>query len=202
MWLCWKTTKFNTTVYRFFTINQSIKLKMFKLKMLSNFQNRLPGGGKGWLHFVQEKGKVDCVYYVGYLLPNLVEDCSRLLPTGFIFQQDVLPAHTVHSGPTVQISSQRTNGLQIRQWTVTCQVQCWTCWRLTANLKPKTFAKLKEALQVTWGNLPQGPIDIRQGCERLLKATEGLFWSWRWTLRAFTVTIQNSGIWSLVNCVV
>jgi len=25
--------------------------------------------------------------------------------------------------------------------------------------KPKTSAKLKEALQVIWGNLPQGPID-------------------------------------------
>ena len=25
--------------------------------------------------------------------------------------------------------------------------------------KPKTSAKLKEVLQVNWGNLPQGPID-------------------------------------------
>jgi len=25
--------------------------------------------------------------------------------------------------------------------------------------KPKTIAKFKEALQVIWGNLPQGPID-------------------------------------------
>jgi len=25
--------------------------------------------------------------------------------------------------------------------------------------KPKTITKLKEALQVIWGNLPQGPID-------------------------------------------
>jgi len=25
--------------------------------------------------------------------------------------------------------------------------------------KPKTIAKLKEALQVIWGNLPHGPID-------------------------------------------
>jgi len=38
--------------------------------------------------------------------------------------------------------------------------------------KPKTIAELKKALQVIWGNLPQGPTDIRQGCERLLKATE------------------------------
>jgi len=25
--------------------------------------------------------------------------------------------------------------------------------------KPKTIAQVKEALQVIWGNLPQGPID-------------------------------------------
>jgi len=25
--------------------------------------------------------------------------------------------------------------------------------------KPKTIAKVKEVLQVIWGNLPQGPID-------------------------------------------
>jgi len=37
--------------------------------------------------------------------------------------------------------------------------------------KLKTIAKLKEALRVIWGNLPRGPIDIRQGCEILLKAT-------------------------------
>jgi len=31
---------------------------------------------------------------------------------------------------------------------------------LTASLKqPKTIAELKELLQVTWSNLPQGPID-------------------------------------------
>jgi len=72
-------------------------------------------GGNGRLHFVEEKAKVDCTYYVGHLLPNLLEHCNRLLPcTGFIFQQDDAPAHTARSGPTVQISSQRTSGLQIR----------------------------------------------------------------------------------------
>jgi len=54
-------------------------------------------GGKGRLHFVEEKAKVDCTYYVGHLLPNLVEDCNRLLSTRFIFQQDGVPAHTAHS---------------------------------------------------------------------------------------------------------
>jgi len=49
------------------------------------------------------------------------------------------------------------------------------------------MGKVSLALQVIWGNLPQGPVD--KGVEKLLKATEGLCWSWRWTLRTFTVTI-------------
>ena len=37
--------------------------------------------------------------------------------------------------------------------------------------KPKTIAELKEALQLIWGNLPQGPID--KAAKRLIKAAEG-----------------------------
>jgi len=29
----------------------------------------------------------------------------------------------------------------------------------TLKTKPKTIAEVKEALQVIWGNLPQGPMD-------------------------------------------
>jgi len=31
---------------------------------------------------------------MGCLLPELIADCKRLLPAGFIFQQDGAPAHT------------------------------------------------------------------------------------------------------------
>jgi len=42
--------------------------------------------------------------------------------------------------------------------------------------KLKTSAKLKEALRVIWGNLPQGPID--KAVKDLSNwATEGLCWS-------------------------
>ena len=51
-------------------------------------------GGKGRLHFVEEKAKVDAQYYLGRLLPQLIEDCNQLMPAGFIFQQDGAPAHT------------------------------------------------------------------------------------------------------------
>ena len=50
--------------------------------------------GKSQLHFVDEKAKINAQYYVGNLLPKLVEDCSQLLPNGFIFQQDGAPAHS------------------------------------------------------------------------------------------------------------
>jgi len=44
-------------------------------------------------------------------------------------------AHGTGCGPTVQILSQKNNGLQIRQtqtqWTITCDVQCW---RLNASV--------------------------------------------------------------------
>jgi len=61
----------------------------------------------------------------------------------------------------IQISSQRTNGPQIRQilaqWTKT--YGCSVGGLLQAKTKLKTITKLKEALQVIWNNLPQGPID-------------------------------------------
>ena len=50
--------------------------------------------GKGQLHFIPEKAKVNAKLYVDTLLPKLVADCKTLLPDGFIFQQDGAPAHT------------------------------------------------------------------------------------------------------------
>src|SRR4051812_33003184 len=51
-------------------------------------------GGKGRLQFIDEKTKVDSQYYLGQLLPQLIEDCNQLMPFGFIFQQDGATAHT------------------------------------------------------------------------------------------------------------
>jgi len=47
-------------------------------------------GGKGRLHFVDDSAKVDSAYYVGRLLPSVVDDCTRLLPSGYIFQHTQL----------------------------------------------------------------------------------------------------------------
>ena len=50
--------------------------------------------GKGRLHFVADKAKINADYYVNSLLPQLIEDCEKLMPGSFIFQQDGAPAHT------------------------------------------------------------------------------------------------------------
>ena len=43
--------------------------------------------GKGRLHFVDEKAKVNAYYYVGCLLPELIADCKRVLPAGPSFSK-------------------------------------------------------------------------------------------------------------------
>ena len=53
-------------------------------------------GGKGRLHFVPEKVKINAQFYVKNLLPKLIEDCDSLLSNGYIFQQDGAPAHFSH----------------------------------------------------------------------------------------------------------
>jgi len=50
-------------------------------------------GGNGRLHFADEKANVNAEYYVGRVLLELIADCTRLLPAGFIFQQDGAPEH-------------------------------------------------------------------------------------------------------------
>jgi len=51
-------------------------------------------GWKGRLHFIPDKTKVNAKLYVETLLPEIVQDCRSVLPSGFIFQQDGAPAHT------------------------------------------------------------------------------------------------------------
>src|SRR5688572_17300592 len=50
--------------------------------------------GKGKLHFVPEKVKVNADFYVNDLIPKLIEDCEGLLPNNFKFHQDGAPAHS------------------------------------------------------------------------------------------------------------
>jgi len=72
-------------------------------------------GGKGKLHFVEEKAKINAVYYISNLLPKLIEDCDALLEVSCIFQQDgaLLTVHALRKigcGSTHLSSPTRTNG--------------------------------------------------------------------------------------------
>jgi len=40
------------------------------------------------VHLIPNKTKVNAKLYVETLLPELVQDCRSVLPSGFIFQQD------------------------------------------------------------------------------------------------------------------
>lgn len=145
-------------------------------------------GGKGRLLFVDEKAKVNAPYYIGRLLPSLIEDCNHLLPNGFIFQQDGAPAHTagitqtwLHANCPDFITKDQwppnspdLNPLDYHVWGAMLEAYH------KLQPKPKTIAELKEAVQVIWNNLPQGPIDkaVKNFTKRLkncVKAEGGHF---------------------------
>jgi hypothetical protein len=122
--------------------------------------------GKGRLHFVDEKAKVDATYYVGRLLPELIADCKRLLPAGFIFQQDGAPAHTArHAQDWLNVNcpgfiekdqwppnSPDLNPLDYHVWGAMLEKYH------KLQPKPKTIRELKIALELIWDDLPQEPI--------------------------------------------
>jgi len=56
--------------------------------------------------------------------------------------------------------------MDYRLWDAMLEAYC------KLETKPKTIVKVKEALQVIWGNLLQGPIDKAVKCERLLKLSD------------------------------
>jgi len=77
-------------------------------------------GGKGRLHFITDKAKVNSKLYRESLLTKLIEDCKSRLLSGFIFQQDRAPAHTAKLAqnwilPTAVTSSENMNGHRTRQ---------------------------------------------------------------------------------------
>jgi len=51
------------------------------------------------VHLIPKKTKVNAKLYVETLLPELVQNCRSVLPSGFIFQQDGAPAHTAKLAP-------------------------------------------------------------------------------------------------------
>jgi len=54
-------------------------------------------GGKEILHFIPDKTKVNAKLYVETLLPELVQQCRSVLPSGFIFRNRTPLLHTWQS---------------------------------------------------------------------------------------------------------
>jgi len=90
--------------------------------------------------------------------------------------------------------SQKTNGLQIRriqtQWTITCCVQCW---RLIASLKQsrKQSPNSRKCFRLSGATYHKDRSTKlwKTSQNKRLKACVGA-WSYRWTLRTFTVTME------------
>lgn len=124
-------------------------------------------GGKGRLHFVEEKAKINADYYTSNLLPKLFEDCQNLLPHGFIFQQDGAPAHASHKAQS-WIQERNPEFIAKDQWppnSPDLNPLDYHVWGTMLEMyqqhtpKPKTRAELQAVLQSIWDSLPQEPID-------------------------------------------
>ena len=121
-------------------------------------------GGKGRLHFVPEKVKVNADFYVKDLLPKLIEDCNRLLPNGYVFQQDSAPAHFVSrvdrqccpefiKKDEWPPNSPDLNPLDYHVWGAMLE-------KYKAYMpKPTNKAELKTVLEAIWEDLPQDTLD-------------------------------------------
>lgn len=117
--------------------------------------------GKGRLHFVDEKTKVNANYYLNKLLPKLVEDCQNLLGRDFVFQQDGAPAH----GAKVTqewLCENCTDFIDKNSWPPNSpdlnplDYHVWGAMLEQFNVlnpKPHNIAELKVALQRIWNNL-------------------------------------------------
>lgn len=144
--------------------------------------------GKGRLHFVAEKVKVNAEYYTKSLLPDLLNDCHTLLDNEFIFQQDGAPAHTAHQ--TQQLlhtkcpafigkdewppNSPDLNPLDYCVWGIMLDRYN----QLSA--KPKSCSELKIALQGIWDALPHTPMQksiqsFRKRLQSCIRAEGGHF---------------------------
>ena len=144
--------------------------------------------GKGQFHFVEEKAKVNAEYYVNKILPNLIEDCRRILPGQFIFQQDGLRLTQRHWRRTglaeiAQSLSARKSGHRIHLISTLLTIMCGGAMLDKYQRyvpKPTNISELKTVLKAIWSDLPQGPIDeavlsFRKRLQACIKAAGGHF---------------------------
>jgi len=133
--------------------------------------------GKGRLHFVAEKAKINAEYYVNNLLPRLIDDCHKLAP-----------AHTSrHAQKWLQQNSPYfikknewppyspdLNPLDFHIWGAMVEkYQAYTP-------KPVNLMELKIVLEAIWNDLPQEPIKkavlgFRKRLQACIRADGGHF---------------------------
>ena len=124
-------------------------------------------GGKGRLHFVDDKAKINTQYYVTRLLPKLVEDCNVVLPDRFVFQQDGAPAHASHLAQQ-WLEDNSPDFINKDQWppnSPDLNPLDYHVWGAMLDKfqqlspKPTNSESLKRALQMIWDELPQESIN-------------------------------------------
>jgi len=144
--------------------------------------------GKGRLHFIDEKAKVNAKYYVENLLPKLVDDCHTVLGNQFILQQDGAPAHgaklaqdwlTSHCPDFIDKNSWPPNSPDLNP----LDYAVWGAMLETYNkltTKPKNIPELKNTLQIIWHDLPletiqKSVLGFRKRLQACIKANGGHF---------------------------
>jgi len=119
--------------------------------------------GKGRLHIVQEKSKVNADDNVNELLPKFMDNCHHLLGQHFIFPQDGAPAYAAK--PTQQwLAAYCPDFFDKDAWPPNSPdlnpLDYHVCgWMLDKfnrlNPQPKNIPELKTALLMIWDELPQ-----------------------------------------------
>ena len=97
---------------------------------------------------------------MGRLLPELITDCKRLLPAGFIFQQEGVPAHTVFLAQD-WLYLNCPGFIEKDQWLPNSPdlnplgYHVWGSVLKNMGPKPKTIRESKVAMEQIWEDLPQ-----------------------------------------------
>ena len=121
--------------------------------------------GKGCLHFIDEKAKVNAKYYVENLLPKLVKDCHTVLGNQFVFQQDGVPMHGAKLAQD-WLASHCTDFIDKDSWPPNSpdlnplNYAVWGAMLEAYNnltTKPKNIPELKDVLQIIWNYLQLRP---------------------------------------------
>jgi transposase len=122
--------------------------------------------GKGRLHFVDERAKVNALYYTGQLLPKLTEDCRTLMGNDFTFQQDGAPAHSARQAQD-WLQHNCPNFIRKDEWppnSPDLNPLDFCVWGMMLDKyekhtpRPTKLCELKIVLQTIWNELPQNAL--------------------------------------------